>query len=558
MLEQVGARCFTQCLRESTFPVDWKLAKLVLLPKPGKPEGEPSSYRPICLLSELGKLFERVLAERLRAHLENCEGLSEEQFGFRKGKSTVDAILRVRESVEAATGEGRVALAISLDVANAFNSLPWSIIKRELQERGVPHYLSRIIDSYLSDRRLCYVGKGGRLRLDRVTCGVPQGSVLGPILWNVGYDRVLRADLPPGCETVGYADDTIIIVVGDSPQEVIRRADVCAAIVVGEIKSLGLLVSPHKTEIMLFGGPRGVPRGGVWVDGVVVPIGASIRYLGLVLDAGWTFRDHFSRLLTRADGMVAALSRLMPNVGGPGGRRRRLYAGVVQSVLMYGAPVWAEDLGRSRRLRERLASVQRRIALRVISAYRTVSGDAAAILSGLLPGDILAGSYRETYLALRRAREVNPELTARARTEIRKRERRLAVETWRARLVDRAEGSSGARVRDALTPVLAEWLEGVRGGPNFRVTQLITGHGSFGEYLHRIGRVESPACPHCGGGERLGRAYPGGVSRMGRGERAVNGGGWARPKTAHGVGSRRILLQKMGCFGSICGERDWR
>jgi len=63
--------------------------------------------------------------------------------------------------------------------------------------------------------------------------------------------------------------------------------------------------------------------------------------------------------------------------------------------------------------------------------------------------------------------------------------------------VDRAEGSSGALIRDALTPVLPEWLEGVRGGLTFRVTQLLTGHGSFGDYLYRIGRVVSPACPHC-------------------------------------------------------------
>jgi len=404
LLLGVWAQCFTQCLKESVFPTDWKLARLVLLRKQGKPEGEPSSYRPICLLSESEKLFEQVLAERLRAHLDDCGGLSEDQFGFRKGRSTVDTIFRLRESVEVATGEGRVALAISLDVANAFNSLPWSVIRRELHERGVPWYLSRIIDSYLSDKWLCYVGRGGKLRTDKVTCGVPQGSVLGPILWNVGYDRVLRADLPPGCETIGYADDTIIVVVGVSPQEAIRRVDICAAIVVGEIRNLGLVVSPHKTEIMMFGGPRGVPPGGVWVDGVLVPIGASIRYLGLVLDAGWTFRDNFDRLLARADGMVAALSKLMPNIGGPSGRRRRLYAGVVQSVLMYGAPVWAGDIARNRRLRERLASVQRRVALRVICAYRTVSGDAAAILAGLLSGDILAGSYRATYLALRRAR----------------------------------------------------------------------------------------------------------------------------------------------------------
>jgi len=121
------------------------------------------------------------------------------------------------------------------------------------------------------------------------------------------------------------------VVVGDSSQEVIRRADICAAIVVGEIRNLGLEVSPHKTEIMMFGGPRRVPSGGVWVSGVLVPIRAFIRYLGLVLDAGWTFRDHFDRLLARADGMVAALSKLMPNIGGPSGWRRAVRFNVWRS-----------------------------------------------------------------------------------------------------------------------------------------------------------------------------------------------------------------------------------
>jgi len=74
------------------------------------------------------------------------------------------------------------------------------------------------------------VGRNGKIYDRRVTCGVPQGSVLGPILWNVGYDAVLRVDLPPGCEVIEYADDTVIVVVGDSLVEVIRRTNVCAAI----------------------------------------------------------------------------------------------------------------------------------------------------------------------------------------------------------------------------------------------------------------------------------------------------------------------------------------
>jgi len=115
-----------------------KMARLVLLRKKDKPEGEPSSYRPICLLDESGKFFERVIAERLRAYMDEVRGISDDQYGFRRGRSTVDAILRVRDIVMEGTRGGRVVLAVSLDIANAFNSLPWSTIREALGDKGVP------------------------------------------------------------------------------------------------------------------------------------------------------------------------------------------------------------------------------------------------------------------------------------------------------------------------------------------------------------------------------------------------------------------------------------
>jgi len=171
LLMKSWTRVFTLCLRESVFPKDWKVAKLVLLYKKGKVEGEPSSYRPICLLSKTGKLFERVLAERLRIYLEETDGLSQEQYEFRK-RSTVDAVLRLRDIVEEATEEGRMAMVVCLDIANAFNSLPWLVIREELAERGVSQYLCRVLHSYLDDRWLCYVGRRGRFvpRVLRVGC----------------------------------------------------------------------------------------------------------------------------------------------------------------------------------------------------------------------------------------------------------------------------------------------------------------------------------------------------------------------------------------------------
>jgi len=104
---------FTECLRIGQFPQQWKRAKLVLLPKAGKEAGTPSAYRPICLLDEVGKIFERILAAHLIQHLSRDGDLHEEQYGFREGRSTIDAIKRVRSLAEAEIAEGRVMLAIS-------------------------------------------------------------------------------------------------------------------------------------------------------------------------------------------------------------------------------------------------------------------------------------------------------------------------------------------------------------------------------------------------------------------------------------------------------------
>jgi len=155
---------------------------LVLLPKAGKEAGTPSAYRPICLLDEVGKIFERILATRLIQHLSPNGDLHEEQYGFREGKSTIDAIKCVRSLAGAVISEGRVCTAVSLDIKNAVNTLPWDRVGDALRERGVPYYLMGIIREYFRDRDLEYVGQDGRRHARSIHCGVPQGSVLGPLL----------------------------------------------------------------------------------------------------------------------------------------------------------------------------------------------------------------------------------------------------------------------------------------------------------------------------------------------------------------------------------------
>lgn len=130
-------RCFNNCLRRSDFPQVWRRARLVLVAK----SGAQLSYRPLCLLDELGKLFERIVADRIEEYISRRGSLSPYQFGFRTGLSTCDAIARMRTEVESHTCQGKVCVAVGLDVKNAFNTLAWDAIRRAAREWGLPTYL---------------------------------------------------------------------------------------------------------------------------------------------------------------------------------------------------------------------------------------------------------------------------------------------------------------------------------------------------------------------------------------------------------------------------------
>jgi len=163
--------------------------------------GEPSLIVPSHLLAGRGGL-ERIIADRIVRHLSRIgPDLSREQYGFRSGRSTIDAIIRVRSTSEAAAEEGGVLMAVSFDISNAFNTLLWWWIMGALNHHGVPPYLAAILGDYFRDKVLEYVDRDGAVQGREIECGVPQGSVLGPLLWNLAYDQVLRSALPPAAQS---------------------------------------------------------------------------------------------------------------------------------------------------------------------------------------------------------------------------------------------------------------------------------------------------------------------------------------------------------------------
>ncbi|XP_011859069.1 PREDICTED: uncharacterized protein LOC105556585 [Vollenhovia emeryi] len=188
------------------------------------------------------------------------------------------------------------------------------------------------------------------------------------------------------------------------------------------------------------------------------------------------------------------MSRLMPNLGGPCGRVRRLYANVAHSIGLYGAPVWAEAISGNRRALAALRT-QRQMAVRVVRAYRTVSHAAATLLAGMPPVDLLAGAYSRSYERIADLKKRGLPVTGRTRRLINSQERETAVKKWRDRL--REPDCAGQRTVQAILPHMATWLNRTWARSSYRTTQVLTGHGCFGEYLHRIQREDTKGCHHC-------------------------------------------------------------
>ncbi|KMQ89979.1 reverse transcriptase [Lasius niger] len=186
----------------------------------------------------------------------------------------------------------------------------------------------------------------------------------------------------------------------------------------------------------------------------------------------------------------------MPNLRGPDERRRRLFANVILSVILYGAPVWGDVFVKKSCAQPALYRLQRSIAQRVISAYRTVSSNAALLLARLPPLKLLATSRKNTYdriKELRRQGNVEPI----NKKEIKESEFTIMCNSWRAIL--EKPNTPGEFTKLFIVPRLEEWLtRDTVNSLSFHLTQVLTDHGCFSKYRCRIQKRPDSTCFMCG------------------------------------------------------------
>ncbi len=294
-------------LASSTVPRGFKLATITPIFKAkGKDPTEASSYRPVAILSALSKVLERIVARSLNAHLAHL--LPNDQFGFRPSRNSTAAIATVHASMCTFRSRGDITAAAAYDFSSAFDTVDTSILLVKLERLGIRGKELRWFADYLSSRYQRVSANGNMSSYLPVKYGVPQGSILGPILF-LCMVAELPASLPVGLGgSVGYADDVVAYVVGKTTEEVKTTIENVSTAIINYAAAHFLAINPSKTQI-LWAGNRDVPS--VTVGNSVVPEATSVDWLGVGFNKLLRPTPYFTQQLAAARRILGLTRRLM-------------------------------------------------------------------------------------------------------------------------------------------------------------------------------------------------------------------------------------------------------
>lgn len=268
-------------------PTIWKVAEVIMILKPGKEPTEAKSYRPISLLPVLSKLMEKLLLKRLKILIDQRNLIPDHQFGFREQHSTIDQVHRIASEIEKALENKKVCSAVFLDVAQAFDKVWHGGLEYKLQ-RDLPTKYFEILKSYINGRHFRVKHEEEYSSLKSIDSGVPQGSVLGPILYLL-YTR----DLPPVEDgvTATFADDTALIAVADTAEESANMLQSHLDKVSRWTKQWRIRLNEAKSAHVNFTYKKDnvCP---ITLNSQIIPYANTAKYLGMTLDSKLKWKEH--------------------------------------------------------------------------------------------------------------------------------------------------------------------------------------------------------------------------------------------------------------------------
>lgn len=200
---------FNSCVRNNCYPEVWKLALVKMLPKKNSNLSEPSSYRPISITSCLGKLYERLIANRLREFLESKNILTKIQSGFRTQRSTTDNILFLTQKITESFNNKKNLIATFFDISKAFDKVWHQGLIYKMHKYNIPKYIIIWTATFLKDRKFKIKINSSISEEYSISAGVPQGAVVSPILFNIYINDIPQLEKINSSYTNLFADDLI-------------------------------------------------------------------------------------------------------------------------------------------------------------------------------------------------------------------------------------------------------------------------------------------------------------------------------------------------------------
>ena len=356
---------FQQCLLSREWPSLWKEARVTPIHKK-KLKSEPNNYRPISLLSVVSKTFERIICEQLTQYLEENHLQSPSQFGFRKGRSTSDLLLLLSKAWHDALDIGRPSLVIALDIAGAFDCVWHRGLTAKLEQLGITGNLLHLLSSYLTGRSLRVAVNGHASASFPVEASVPQGSVLGPILWNIFFNDLLQCT--PSASA--YADDCTLSWTYERGEEadVVQSVNTQLADIMAWGKRWQVKFAPDKTQAMVISRSRDDAeqlRGRLKLGGDTIQLQESVDILGVEVDSRLRFDGHLKKVASKASKKVTLLRRLSHLLSPDG--LLTLYKAQVRPIMEYAPLTWMSSAQCHLSL---LDKVQRRAERLIAAAQR--------------------------------------------------------------------------------------------------------------------------------------------------------------------------------------------
>ena len=303
-------RMFNMSIRTMLYPNTWKKALIIPIPKTGN-LNKVQNFRPISLLSLPGKIMEKLIHKQLSAHLESQNLLTSIQHGFRKGHSTVHSVAQVTNFISRKIDSKILTVAAFIDFKKAFDCVQHSVLLDKLETLEVGDEMLGWVQSYLRERKQRVLANGTYSSHQNITQGVPQGSVLGPLLY-IAYANDL-VNVVEKCKIGMYADDTVIYSACSNFDLSVKNLQADLDSLVGWCDRNGLSVNADKTKIMLFGGPkalRDLPSFEIKLNNAVLQTVNSYKYLGVTLDSQLNYNLHVNRLISTATGKLKQFQRM--------------------------------------------------------------------------------------------------------------------------------------------------------------------------------------------------------------------------------------------------------